>query len=175
MPAAARLQKAMAKEHSNQLGQLQKADGSYTEGAKETLELLLSTHFPGSQTYTDCGVEDVWQMSCTSAHHKFKGLVNKIFTPSRVRWAISTFEPFKSPGGDGIFPALLQKCMDSITPLLCIIYKGSLKLSYIPKLWREAKVVFIPKGGGRSEALPKSYRPNLLPVKGHGEGTGSVP
>ncbi|XP_065363259.1 uncharacterized protein LOC135956640 [Calliphora vicina] len=33
---------------------------------------------------------------------------------------------------------------------------------HVPTTWREVKVVFIPKAGGKSEQLPKSYRPISL-------------
>jgi len=37
-----------------------------------------------------------------------------IVTEERVRWAISLFAPFKSPGIDNIYPALIQKGIDII-------------------------------------------------------------
>jgi len=39
-------------------------------------------------------------------------------------WAIDPFAPFKSPGVDGIFPALLQKARD-VTPYLVRIFGAS--------------------------------------------------
>ncbi|XP_062710252.1 uncharacterized protein LOC134288683 [Aedes albopictus] len=47
-PATARLQKILAKDHSNGLGTLKKEDGSFTTSANETLELMMKTHFPCS-------------------------------------------------------------------------------------------------------------------------------
>ncbi|MGR0248970.1 hypothetical protein ACUWCN_28550, partial [Klebsiella pneumoniae] len=45
---AARLQKALAKDHSNGLGLLRNKKGQYTKNQEETLEVLMSTHFPES-------------------------------------------------------------------------------------------------------------------------------
>ena len=35
-------------------------------------------------------------------------MVGKIVTEERVRWSVSLFDPYKSPGIDGIFPDILQ-------------------------------------------------------------------
>lgn len=43
MPEAARLQKALRREHSNELGLLKKDDGTYTDNSRDTLELLLTS------------------------------------------------------------------------------------------------------------------------------------
>ena len=38
--------------------------------------------------------------------------LDQIITRDIVKWAISSFEPFKSPGPDGIFPILVIYCMN---------------------------------------------------------------
>ena len=40
--------------------------------------------------------------------------IPQIFDEEIVAWAIKSFKPFKSPGPDGIFPALLQKAIQSV-------------------------------------------------------------
>ncbi|XP_062704013.1 uncharacterized protein LOC134286420 [Aedes albopictus] len=47
-PETARLQKILAKDHSNGLGTLKKENGTFTNSANETLELMMKTHFPCS-------------------------------------------------------------------------------------------------------------------------------
>ena len=87
-PAAARLQKVMAKDHSNQIGHLLKANGEYTDDVGEMLKLLLSTHFPGARfiTIDDKTLrEEGTSTPCHPQHRRVKGLVNHIFAPSRVR------------------------------------------------------------------------------------------
>ncbi|XP_017463835.1 PREDICTED: uncharacterized protein LOC108357257, partial [Rhagoletis zephyria] len=46
--------------------------------------------------------------------------------------------------------------------MLVSIYKAFLRLSFIPKGWTLAKVVFIPKGGGPSHVKPSDFRPISL-------------
>lgn len=104
-PAAARLHKVLSKDHSNGLGCLKKEDGSYTVDSSETLEVMMRTHFPESIPYSDeeqvsDEARHVWSIN---AYQK----ACEIFTPSRVEWALSSFQPFKSAGKDDIFPGLL--------------------------------------------------------------------
>ena len=163
VPSAVRLQKVLAKDHSNGIGFLQKADASFTESRKETIGLLLETHFPDSVVTQE--QEDSYDGPNEvdySPHKRTWSLSGSIFTHSKVRWAIGSFKPFKSPGGDGIFPALLQKGIEEILPNLVRIIRASFAFNYIPRLWRKVNVVFIPKGGGRPDTQPKAYRPISL-------------
>lgn len=52
-PTVARLQKTLAKNHSSELGNLKRQDGMFTKTNNETLDLVLETHFPGSDL---CGI-----------------------------------------------------------------------------------------------------------------------
>ena len=159
-PTSARLQKVLARDHTNGISSLRQRDGSFTEGAEETLELLLDTHFPGSLKRSDnasgCFGPESWPCNRTIS------LARSIFSPNKIRWAIESFKPYKSPGGDGIFPALLQQCIEDILPHLGRVFISSFTFGYIPKPWRKVNVVFIPKAGKRSAADPKSYRPISL-------------
>jgi hypothetical protein len=61
-----------------------------------------------------------------------------------VLWAIDTFVPYKSAGMDGIFPGLLQR-EGRPCPYPGQDFRARLATSYIPAIWREIKVMFIPK------------------------------
>ena len=89
-------------------------------------------------------------------------LANTIFTESKVEWAIDSFEPFKSPGSDGIVPVLLQKGKRVLTPILTKLFRASLTLGYIPRAWRQVRVIFIPKANKKDKSSPKSFRPISL-------------
>ena len=104
LPSTARLQKVLAKDHSNGIGFLQKADASFTENRKETIGLLLETHFPGSiviesQEDSRNGSDEVDY----TPHRRIWSLSGRIFTPDAVKWAISSFKPSKSPGETKFF------------------------------------------------------------------------
>jgi hypothetical protein len=63
---------------------------------------------------------------------------------------------------DGIFPALLQEGLEVLIPYLVKIFHACLGTGYIPAIWRQVKVVFIPKPGRDFYGGPKDFRPISL-------------
>lgn len=161
-PTAARLRKVLSKDHTNGIGTLRKVDGTRTNDQKETLEILMKTHFPGSQVIRDTSQshssEPIKMNNRSDALSKAK----ELFDSTRVKWAINKFKPYKSPGPDQIAPVLLQKGIQVILPTLIHLFKASYALGYLPMAWRKVKVVFIPKAGKKDPEQPKSYRPISL-------------
>ena len=98
----ARFRKIISKS-SNPTGFLQRDNGEWALSSEESLEILLNSHFPPSQetsfTFSSQGLEG-------------RGLAEKIVTRKKVEWAISNFQPFKSPGLDGI---IRHSCIGSWT------------------------------------------------------------
>ncbi|XP_074111456.1 uncharacterized protein LOC141535431 [Cotesia typhae] len=86
----------------------------------------------------------------------------KVITPSRVRWAVGNFDNYKSPGPDGILPALLKEGTEILLKHLLHIFRSCVALSYIPSAWRMVRVVFLPKPGKASYDQAKSFRPISL-------------
>ena len=60
---------------------------------------------------------------------------------------------------DGIFAALLQEGWEVLIPYLARIFRACLATGYTPAVWRQVKVVFIPKPGRNSCCGPKDFRP----------------
>jgi hypothetical protein len=81
----------------------------------------------------------------------------KVVTYRRVEWAIDSFAPYKGPGADGIFPALLQQGGEILIPYLIKLFHACLATGYVPTAWRQVKVVFIPKPGRSSYCGPKNF------------------
>ena len=137
---------------------LKKPDGSYTEGDEERANLLLHTHFPGSISIDT-------QVAPTEPHNPRREdweTAKLVITEQKLKWAIDTFQPYKTAGIDGIFPALLKKGQEIAAHHLLNITRSSLAMGYIPTIWRRAKVIFIPKIGKTDWANPKSFRPISL-------------
>ena len=65
--------------------------------------------------------------------------------------ASKSFNPFKSPSPNGIYPVLLQRAGDPIIEPLVRLARASLTLSYVPKAWRGTRVILIP----RTDGLPR--------------------
>ncbi|KAG8177488.1 hypothetical protein JTE90_008672 [Oedothorax gibbosus] len=59
-------------------------------------------------------------------------------------------------------PIMIQKAEESVIPVLTRIYRASLALGHIPKIWQKSRVVFIPKPGKNSYDQEKSFRPISL-------------
>jgi hypothetical protein len=97
-----------------------------------------------------------------AAHRKDWELSKKVIDQSKIRWVISTFKPFKKAGTDGIVPVLLQWGVEHLTTHLCRIFRACLARGYIPKVWKQVKVTFIPKPGKANYTEAKAHRPISL-------------
>lgn len=134
---------------------IMRTDGTWTESSDEVLSLLMDTHFPGNVS------EPVTPGYGNSNKPSWEKVTN-IITEERVRWAIDSFDAYKSPGPDNIIPIMLQKVTNLISPILMKIFRQCLFDEYIPLRWREVKVTFIPKAGKPSHTTAKDFRPISL-------------
>ena len=156
--ATARMQKLLSKDHTNNLGSLQKPDGSFTASEKETLSVLGEIHFPGS-TATTSGVAQTYAHIDHTAINYVASI--SLFSQESVRWAVKSFKPYKSAGLDGILPVMLQEGLDLLLPSLRMVLIRSHAWNFIPTAWRKVNVIYIPKIG-RNSGSPKSFRPISL-------------
>ena len=141
------------------MGTLKGPDGTTTITFEDTLNVLLNTHFPGCIRSTGTESAIIAQSISRNVRNQRAKLANVIISREKVKWAIGTFRPYKSPGPDGIFPAMLKYGAEELLQIVVTICKASLILSYIPESWKKVRVIFIPKGGGKAPDDPKSYRP----------------
>lgn len=154
--ASARIHRILSKDREEQVCSLKLPNGDYTSDEYSLLSHLLDTHFPGCIDVDDSLVEE--EKFLTSVSDSVSQLSRRIAEPQRVRWAIETFSPFKSAGPDKIFPALLQKGIETLVSPLCSIFSSCLALGYVPKVWREVRVTFIPKPGRVDYEEAKNHR-----------------
>ena len=156
---AARLFKVLGKDQEVYIDNITLSDGSNSRDTGEVLRYLLDTHFPGNTPYKNDN-----NISSHNQHASPENwnMAKRIVTEERVRWAVSLFAPYKSPGIDGIFPALLQKGLDILIDTLVKIFRACVAYGYIPVQWRTSRVVFVPKPGRMDYTLVKSFRPISL-------------
>jgi len=131
---AAMLRKILSKTAAP-LGYLQKANGSWSDSRKESLDLLLDAHFTGSQQ---------------TAHPPEKGAgegieLDPLISDRNMKWSIHSFKPYKSPGPDGITAAHVQQAGQIAINWLKKMFQSILAVGDLPTAWQETKVVFIPK------------------------------
>lgn len=156
---AARLKKAISKDPCQQPGSLKKGDGTYTSTLSEAAGLLIETHFP------DCRIVPKVEWPKYEPQKPTRedwDVANHVVTHSKITWSINSFLPYKSPGPDGIYPALLQWGLDLIAHHLVPIFRACLALRYIPEQWRKVRVVFIPKPAKTDYSSARSFRPISL-------------
>jgi len=155
LPRSARLHRALSRDPKIKLGSLVAPSGECTQSEGETLDLLLATHFPNSI------VMERGAVPAAACHTKSLDwqVAARIVNYQRVGWAIDSFAPYKNPGMDGIFPALLRKAWEVLIPYLVRIFHAYLVTGYVPAMWRQVKVVFIPKPGRNSYCGPRDFRP----------------
>lgn len=154
-----RLQKLMENSHKNKIGSLRRSDGSYTCSSEESIKLLMETNFP------ECSIlngELPSNFLNKESDQKDWNNIEKIIDDEKIKWAVESLKPYKAPGEDGIFPALLHHVIDHVVPILKKLFRSSLRLGYIPNTWRGTYIAFIPKPGKSSYEEAKSFRPISL-------------
>ena len=158
LPRLARIHRAISRDPKIKLGSLVAPTRQHTQSEGETLDLLLATHFPNS-----AGMKGGMLPTAIGRTKRSDWRVAaKIVTYRKVKWAIESFAPYKSPGADGIFPALLQEGREVLIPYLIRIFRACLATGYVPAAWRQVKVVFIPKPGRNTYCGPRDFKPISL-------------
>ena len=146
----------MKSDKSTGIGTIRKKNGEYTTTQEETLEELLEVLFPTQGAVPNTREDPItWDTSNAVD-------VEKIVNEQSVKEAIMSFQPYKSPGPDGVYPVMLQKAIEELTPALINIFRQSLQECKPAEAWLETKAVFIPKPGKKDYMDPKSYRPISL-------------
>ena len=136
------------------LGALEKPDGTLTEPGQPTLDFLMQAHFPSGCEITDAPYD--YTKSVTLQEIQSTNI--EWITPELIQTVFKLFKSKKSPGTDGIKPIAYKHLPTNIIQHLQIIYKAVIMLEYTPKIWKEAKLIFIPKPGKSSYKVAKSWR-----------------
>ena len=101
-------------------------------------------------------VSDLWKATPTSPVN-----ISESFTSQEFATTLKHLKPGKAPGSDSICPELITHAGAALKSWLCGFLSSCLRHLKIPKFWRRALVVAIPKPKKLVED-PKSYRPISL-------------
>ena len=146
------------KRDKRSINTLSKPDGTLTDPGTETIKMLTDTHFPAAQEGTaQFHHDNSRQMSAEDIQNAHEWIDVDL-----VRKAMKQFKPNKAPGPDGLKPMVFKYLPTNALENLTFIYKACISFCHTPKLWRETKVIFLPKPGKTSYSIPKSYRPISL-------------
>jgi hypothetical protein len=147
--------KALKSDPRNKIGTLKRANGSFTMTGQKAVILLLETHFPDSIEVDNCPEE--WGQPDLEPNRVNRDLLQWTVNQTKLKWAINSFDPYKSAGSDLLIPAFLQQGTDVLSSLLCSIFRACLALGHIPTTWRKARMTFIPKSGKPTYTEAKAY------------------
>ena len=163
-PECARLLRILSKDEQSVISSIQLKNGDCTTTEKGTLEELLRVHFPGSEIIVEpFGGWDGLELEFPkwTGSREDWALSKRVISYDKLKWAVFSFQPYKSPGMDGIIPIMLQQGFELLAGKLLMLLRASLAIGYIPMSWRHIRVVFIPKPG-KPLTQAKSLRPISL-------------
>ncbi len=153
---ASLLDKVIKRQENKVLGLLRRDDDSFCRSPEESMGHLLDTHFPGSRpTPAETLVENGRTCDIDDESASF-------ITVDKVKQAIHSFGSHKAAGPDEIKPIALKWLGPKAINRLSLIFRASCLLSYVPKIWRNSKVVFIPKPGKKDYTNARAFRPISL-------------
>ena len=101
-------------------------------------------------------MSNLWRATTSDAVN-----ISDNFSHREFAAALQHLKPGKAPGPDSIFPELILHAGAALKSWLRDYLSSCLRRLKIPKIWRRALVVAIPKPG-KPVGDPKSYRPISL-------------
>ena len=128
--------------------------------AEESLDFLLKQHFPLHLPLRE--EEQLNEEVGKYMNSERSEEILQYFQVWRVKAATASFQPMKAAGPDDLKSVVLQHIGDEGLAKITNFFKRSMMSSFIPKRWRQIKVVFIPKMGKDDYSVPKAYRPITL-------------
>ena len=154
----ARMTKFLRGDERKMVSLLERPDGSVTDPGSDTILELSRAHFPNATDEIQTTYSSVNNTVLQDIKDAFKDWIDMDKTIEALRG----FDKKKSPGPDGLRPLIFEHLPGCLLEYLMIIYKSCIFLHYTPKLWRDTKVIFIPKPGKESYRKAKSFRPISL-------------
>ena len=119
------------------------------------MEVIFDTLFPNSESLEE--VADHRPVSSPDIVTMPNG--PSLYSDTMMQTAIKKFGSFKAAGTDGIKPIVHEHLDWYSRRRLVYIMEASTKLAYVPKRWRESRVILVPKPNREDYALVKSWRP----------------
>ena len=148
----------LLKDGQSAISSLRLENGEYSKTETETLEELLRVHFPGSKILLEpSGGRDGLELESP----EWSASMGDSRSFDKLKWAVFSFQLYKSSGIDGIMPIMLQQGFELLAGKFLVLLRASLALGYILMSWRHTRVVFIPKPG-KLLSQAKSLRPISL-------------
>ena len=143
-----------------ELGQLQKPNGKYTHGPKESVDVLFNHYFPGAKRKYENNIK--YRNPASSKTYVFDKSGPTMFSATKLKHAFKEFSNHKAPGPDGLKPIVLKNLDEKTLVRLAHIYEACYKLAHVPETLQESIIAFINKPGKKDYTQCKSWRPITL-------------
>ena len=154
-----RFQEGNARSWTPQIGTLE-VDGQQLYGDAQKAAVLMQKFFPppsGLDSAEHYAIEDhVTTLLSRAPSHPVPGV-----NPRVIYSAIRASGAWKAAGPDHVLNLCLCECESILLPHLVTIFSASLQFQFLPRQWRCAEVLAVPKPG-RDPSLPKGYYPISL-------------
>lgn len=76
---------------------------------------------------------------------------------NKTRAAIISFEHFKAPGKNDIYPTMPEEGIEYLEQLIINIFQVGVVLGYVPNFWQKVKIVSILRPGKNNYSNPKNF------------------
>ena len=144
---------------NSEIALIKNSRGTVAASPEEALKNLCDIHFPTAIETTEETIAE--------AHKQYNNkniyqMDHEWITSERIKLAIEKFEVGKAPGIDNIPPDLLAHIGPIVVEEIRQLFLDTVSASYTPTIWRQSKVIFIPKGGKTDYSIAKAYRPISL-------------
>ena len=144
--------------HNKTPSTVMKEDGSFTVSSEDTASYLLNKWFRFPDNDVNKSRFNGYYRSTLTNIEEMDVEDYQDFTEEEIGEVIMNLKTETAPGPDGIPTLFIQNTAAILVPHLSTIFNLSLGLNHTPKIWKEGRVVLIPKSDG-------GYRPiTLLPV-----------
>lgn len=130
-------------------------DGNLTTTIQESVQHILKTQFPRDQVTEYTQEQVVIAQNISTPPDSLDDLP---FTLVELNKIIQHIPNRITPGTDNLTPSLIKAIFSRHPNLLLTIFNSCLKYSYYPDLWKESRVILIPKPD-KPPHLTSSYRP----------------
>ena len=139
----------------HQLGLLKKPTGGICD-EEEVADILLDEHAPGSYEAPEKREKPKEKLRNVETRKL------KFMTIDLLREALNDFGRNKRGGPDGLTAIMLQNLPNNVLKRLLMIIKASILTKYVPTIWLNSEIIFIPKPGKYDYMEPRSFRPITL-------------
>lgn len=137
---------------------------SPAESARLIADTLFPDDSPGDDTPEQAELRRVVNAPPLTEH---LGPSGPPITGSELLDVLSTMNPKKAPGEDGLTADICEAAIRTDCPVFLAVFNRCLEIGLFPRRWKSARVCVIPKPGKGDYTSPKAYRPiGLLPVMG---------